>query len=550
MPTRLLLEGPDIQELLARVRAEHGPKARIVQADKIRTGGFAGFFTKERYEVAVEIPDAEPPAAPAPAAPTPAAANLLDMIDEVRDHVGLTGAPAAPYPVPQAPVAPAPAAPVPPASVPPVVAPAAAAPVAVAPAAAPVAAPPVAAAAAPAPAAAAPAAPAPAAAPTVDAGTYTVAAAAQAAPAAPAAAPAPQAAAPQAVPVAPDVQPAQFPQVSTSTPSFANVLAGLAGLAREAEGGEARFTAGFAPAPEPTILAAPQAAPASPTAVPQTVPVAVALEEPVALQPQSAAAPEPVVEPEFVDEEPTAAGTVIDLTAAEQTLLPAVAEPQDAGLTPALQALGVPAELTAVVAATPTWNSHAAVARLVAALPDAPKAPAKAGDVLVIVGDGAAAYGVARKTASAMRLDPDKVLLAAPTGLGTGVHSRRRIPSAAEAVRRSRRLHLSETATIVAVDAPLGRAGADWARGVISGLEATAVWAVVDATRKTGDVAKHLRRIGGVDAVAVENLDDTADPCSVLALGVPVAALDGRRATPAAWSALLGARLGTDEEDE
>src|SRR4051795_12642612 len=96
MPTRLLLEGPDIQKLLAKVRAEHGPKARIVQADKIRTGGFAGFFSRERYEVAVEVPD-PPPAPVAAAAPaaSPAASSLLDMIDDVRDQVGLTGTPSA-----------------------------------------------------------------------------------------------------------------------------------------------------------------------------------------------------------------------------------------------------------------------------------------------------------------------------------------------------------------------------------------------------------------------------------------------------------------------
>lgn len=55
MPVRLLLEGPDLEALLARVRAEHGPGARIVSADRVRTGGVAGFFARERYALSVEV---------------------------------------------------------------------------------------------------------------------------------------------------------------------------------------------------------------------------------------------------------------------------------------------------------------------------------------------------------------------------------------------------------------------------------------------------------------------------------------------------------------
>lgn len=79
MSTRLLFEGPDIEGVLARVRDEHGAQARIVQADKVRSGGIAGFFVRERYAVTVEVGDAvEPIGAPdeapaAPTAPSPAA---------------------------------------------------------------------------------------------------------------------------------------------------------------------------------------------------------------------------------------------------------------------------------------------------------------------------------------------------------------------------------------------------------------------------------------------------------------------------------------------
>jgi hypothetical protein len=60
----LLLEGDDLEALLARARAEGGPEARIVRAEKIRHGGILGFFAKERFQVALEIVDGS--TAPAP----------------------------------------------------------------------------------------------------------------------------------------------------------------------------------------------------------------------------------------------------------------------------------------------------------------------------------------------------------------------------------------------------------------------------------------------------------------------------------------------------
>lgn len=57
MATRLLLEGSDLTELLAHVRDEYGPRTRVVRAERIRSGGFAGFFAKERYELTVDVPE-------------------------------------------------------------------------------------------------------------------------------------------------------------------------------------------------------------------------------------------------------------------------------------------------------------------------------------------------------------------------------------------------------------------------------------------------------------------------------------------------------------
>ena len=60
MSRRLLLEGSDLEALMIRVRAELGPRARVVKAERVRSGGVGGFFAKERFELTVDVPDGGP----------------------------------------------------------------------------------------------------------------------------------------------------------------------------------------------------------------------------------------------------------------------------------------------------------------------------------------------------------------------------------------------------------------------------------------------------------------------------------------------------------
>lgn len=95
MPTRLLLDGEDLQSLMLRVRDEMGPDARIVKAERIRTGGIGGFFAKEHFELTVEVPDRtrtlrrRRPAPRAAAADAPAGIDALlaaaDAADDALD---------------------------------------------------------------------------------------------------------------------------------------------------------------------------------------------------------------------------------------------------------------------------------------------------------------------------------------------------------------------------------------------------------------------------------------------------------------------------------
>jgi hypothetical protein len=97
--------------------------------------------------------------------------------------------------------------------------------------------------------------------------------------------------------------------------------------------------------------------------------------------------------------------------------------------------------------------------------------------------------------------------------------------------------------TIVAIDAPMGGVDLSWASGVLGVLDPDMVWGVVDATRKNEDITAWCVDIGGVDVLAVENLDATCSPAAVLELGLPVGLIDRRPATRLAWASLLAERV-------
>jgi hypothetical protein len=117
-------------------------------------------------------------------------------------------------------------------------------------------------------------------------------------------------------------------------------------------------------------------------------------------------------------------------------------------------------------------------------------------------------------------------------------------PKAAAA--RAEKLHDANAAWVVVLDAPIGATDPFWVNDVSEALGATALWAVVDATRKTADTARHLRTLGDVEALVVHSVELTADPATVLGLDRPIFSLDGKPATPHAWAAMLCARIAAD----
>ncbi|MDP9388760.1 MAG: hypothetical protein M3Q48_12815, partial [Actinomycetota bacterium] len=92
MPSQHTFDGPTLEAVLADVADTHGAAARIVRAEKVRHGGIAGFFARERVEVSIEV-DEDPPARSrepsldaAAVAVTSTPASLLDLVDRVSDE--------------------------------------------------------------------------------------------------------------------------------------------------------------------------------------------------------------------------------------------------------------------------------------------------------------------------------------------------------------------------------------------------------------------------------------------------------------------------------
>ena len=176
-----------------------------------------------------------------------------------------------------------------------------------------------------------------------------------------------------------------------------------------------------------------------------------------------------------------------------------------------------------------------------ASIDQLPWPPRRPGEVLVLVGDAIAALHSARDIARHTRLGSGSVFVVAPDLLPE-LSEERRIANPTHACQRRAELSQSASASIIVIDAPLTMAGdplaAQWVNDMVQALSATAVWAVVDATRRPKDVRRWIDAIGGADAIVAHDVAATSEPGELLQLGAPVAYLDGVHATAAAWHAV------------
>jgi hypothetical protein len=229
-----------------------------------------------------------------------------------------------------------------------------------------------------------------------------------------------------------------------------------------------------------------------------------------------------------------------DAAPAPAPVLPAVPARAASGERSPLVRLGLPPAL--VPQPGSTRDVQVALARRLHALPAAPEIPTAPGSVIAIVGNGTDSVRVARRLASELSVDPDDVVVASQSNderLPPWLH----VADAGSAAQRRRAWWRRGRLTLVAVDNTETTDDAAWTRGVLDAIEPTLAWGVVDATRKPEDVAAWAGKLGALDAIALENIRATVSPAAILHVGIPVASIDGRRATPERWAQVLAARL-------
>ncbi|MFI1991382.1 hypothetical protein [Actinoplanes sp. NPDC020271] len=535
----MLLEGPAIEPLLAQVRDEYGSRVRIVSADKVRSGGIGGFFAKQHYELSVEVPDAQEDSEDM-ARQTVAenGANTLERLleqAESRDRFN-ADQPAARPSAPKSGPAPGPSrqeirnaaigdtgaafaelmagldvashlgeATRPGHRVRP-----------------------------PADPAVRPFTPATATDSPVNGGGRPSLPAAlpgrpgrgsppSGAPISPATARATSAAPTplSSAPVAPSpVSPAPISAVPVSPAPIS--------LVPEETAPHARRAVPHNPPAAPIRPAEPSAAP--PRAAFQTAPSG-----PIRSAAEVYGLP---------DDEPAPAP--VAATPPPPAPKPAPVRARAGELDPVqtnLMTVGMPEEMARQITG---GDTYAGVLSVLASRPAAPGIPDGPGEILVIAGEVHTAVPIAKQLLEQVHVDQTHLLLAAPSTAGTGLHSSRLISTPAAAESRADKLQSSDHPWIVVIDAPVGGTDEFWVNEMCDALGATALWAVVDATRKTADTARHLRNLGEVEALVVHSVELTSDPASVLGLDVPIFSLDGKPATPHAWAAMLCARIAAE----
>ncbi len=453
MPRRLLLDGEDLPALMLRVKAEMGPNARIVKAERIRDGGFAGFFARERYELVVEVPD-PPTARERMRAVRAREAAGIDALLEAADEAD------------------------------------------------------------------------------VDLGDGEVVVA-------------------EAEAGEPE------PLVSTSTDTFAQVLASMRSMVGPEQGGAQDAAEGggqdaaSAAAEAPAEPAAPARRPADAPPL-MTWPVVPAPERDDVADEVDAMLGEVEVEVEadaevvevdvVVEPEPTPVAPAYAMPA----VAPAVA-PSDEGVTVArLLELGVPVRLLEGFGAL---DETVPLPLLVRRFTRPPGVQLSPGSLVVVVGSGDHALRTAAQMAQRARLDAHDVLLAGEIGSVAG-HGRRLLTVAAAARVRSR---LREDApTLVALGVGPTASGTVAAATLLQALDPDQAWGVLDAGARGAQMRRWLRDVGErrpIDAVAAVNTFEAQAPGTVLDLGTPVGWVDGLPATPVVWAALLSERLAEDASD-
>lgn len=172
--------------------------------------------------------------------------------------------------------------------------------------------------------------------------------------------------------------------------------------------------------------------------------------------------------------------------------------------------------------------------------PTAPMVVSSPGQVIVVVGEVAAATRVAAALARMVGVDETDIHVAVPApSSAVNVGAARLLSDVSEIALHRLQWKQSAESTVVVVEAALPPAAQGWLAAVVAALSPTFTWAVAQASTKVNDVVSWASGIGDVDALALVNVSATGDPATALAGALPVGLIDGQRATVTRWMAIL-----------
>ncbi len=209
-----------------------------------------------------------------------------------------------------------------------------------------------------------------------------------------------------------------------------------------------------------------------------------------------------------------------------------------------LAQLGLPEDLLS--RSMSLGNVQLELAHLFESLPRMPECPIGLGSVVAVIGERDAALELANQLADELDANPEEIVLVSTSYKGRAIPAERRITDRRDAEARKLAWRRRRQPTLVAVEAPVGglhRPTTAWAAQMLDVIEPVLAWGAVEALRKSEDIEAWSIGLGGLDALAVSGFDATESPASVLGVGLPVGRMDGRVATAAAWVDLLSARL-------
>jgi uncharacterized protein (DUF2237 family) len=206
-----------------------------------------------------------------------------------------------------------------------------------------------------------------------------------------------------------------------------------------------------------------------------------------------------------------------------------------------LRQVGVPVSLNPGAG---VQNPYEALQDVLEQLPAPAELPTGAGELIVLVGEGAAAIRAARTISRMLRLRLGSIVAAGTDSVVGGPI--RRISSSAEAALLRDELAAASTPGVLAI--ATDGAGTDaedpWPAAMLAALRPAAVWAVVDARWKSEDSQAQLGRLPRVDGLVVHSAELSASPASVWELDLPIGLLDDRRPSGFIWLGMLIRLLG------